>query len=257
MGSFVSKLNSKLHSKLNMKLFGLVAFIGLAAAAPQKINANQALKKVEQLAKQQGLTKQKLNAVQKKAISQVNSGLKQAEQFAAKNGVNFDANKILKQLQQQYGAQAQGAINKAVNQGKAAFNSNVGTAQKQFNQAKKQANNLQSNSEFKNAQKQLNQMTFEGLLSQATKFAKQQINQVGNAEVRKQLNNIIVAGNKEAKKTLANNGLTGSVGKKAQAEFKKGNYQAQGKKLLDNHKNQAEAQLQQAQKNFKQELKNF
>merc|ERR1712178_357751 len=152
MGSFVSKLNSKLHSKLNMKLFGLVAFIGLAAAAPQKINANQALKKVEQLAKQQGLTKQKLNAVQKKAISQVNSGLKQAEQFAAKNGVNFDANKILKQLQQQYGAQAQGAINKAVNQGKAAFNSNVGIAQKQFNQAKKQAN-------FKNAQKQLNQMT--------------------------------------------------------------------------------------------------
>merc|ERR1712117_514084 len=197
MGSFVSKLNSKLHSKLNMKLFGLVAFIGLAAAAPQKINANQALKKVEQLAKQQGLTKQKLNAVQKKATSQVNSGLKQAEQFAAKNGVNFDANKILKQLQQQYGAQAQGAINKAVNQGKAAFNSNVGTAQKQFNQAKKQANNLQSNSEFKNAQKQLNQM--------------------------------IAAGNKEAKKTLANNGLTGSVGKKAQAEFKKGNYQAQGK----------------------------
>ena len=240
-----------------MKLFGLVAFIGLAAAAPQKINANQALKKVEQLAKQQGLTKQKLNAVQKKAISQVNSGLKQAEQFAAKNGVNFDANKILKQLQQQYGAQAQGAINKAVNQGKAAFNSNVGTAQKQFNQAKKQANNLQSNSEFKNAQKQLNQMTFEGLLSQATKFAKQQINQVGNAEVRKQLNNIIAAGNKEAKKTLANNGLTGSVGKKAQAEFKKGNYQAKGKKLLDNYKNQAEAQLQQAQKNFKQELKNF
>merc|ERR1711912_144500 len=118
-----------------------------------------------------------------------------------------------------------GAINKAVNQGKAAFNSNVGTAQKQFNQAKKQANNLQSNSEFKNAQKKLN--------------------------------NIIAAGNKEAKKTLANNGLTGSVGKKAQAEFKKGNYQAKGKKLLDNYKNQAEAQLQQAQKNFKQELKNF
>merc|ERR1712170_181069 len=240
----VSKLNSKLHSKLNMKLFGLVAFIGLAAAAPQKINANQALKRVEQLAKQQGLTKQKLNAVQKKAISQVNSGLKQAEQFAAKNGVNFDANKILKQLQQQYGAQAQGAIDNAVDQGKAAFNSNVGTAQKQFNQAKKQANNLQSNSEFKNAQKQLNQMTFEGLLSQATKFAKQQINQVGNAEVKKQLNNIIAAGNKEAKKTLVKNGLTGSVGKKAQP------YKAKGQKLLDNYKNQAKAQLKQAQKNF-------
>merc|ERR1711963_861007 len=109
----------------------------------------------------------------------------------------------------------------------------------------------------KTLKKKLNQMTFEGLLSQATKFAKQQINQVGNAEVKKQLNNIIAAGNKEAKKTLANNGLTGSVGKKAQAEFKKGNYQAKGKKLLDNYKNQAEAQLQQAQKNFKQELKNF
>merc|ERR1711976_1037928 len=212
MGSFVSKLNSKLHSKLNMKLFGLVAFIGLAAAAPQKINANQALKRVEQLAKQQGLTKQKLNAVQKKAISQVNSGLKQAEKFAAKNGVNFDANKILKQLQQQYGAQAQGAIDNAVDQGKTAFNSNVGTAQKQFNQAKK--------------------------------LAKQQINQVGNAEVKKQLNNIIAAGNKEAKKTLVKNGLTGSVGKKAQP------YKAKGQKLLDNYKNQAKAQLKQAQKNF-------
>merc|ERR1711976_235412 len=235
MGSFVSKLNSKLHSKLNMKLFGLVAFIGLAAAAPQKINANQALKRVEQLAKQQGLTKQKLNAVQKKAISQVNSGLKQAEKFAAKNGVNFDANKILKQLQQKYGAQAQGAIDNAVDQGKTAFNSNVGTAQKQFNQAKKQANN---------AQEQLNQMTFEGLLNQATKFAKQQINQVGNAEVKKQLNNIISAGNKEAQKTLVKNGLTGSVGKKAQP------YKAKGQKLLDNYKNQAKAQLKQAQKNF-------
>merc|ERR1711976_349182 len=212
MGSLVSKLNSKLHSKLNMKLFGLVAFIGVAAAAPQKINANQALKRVEQLAKQQGLTEQKLKAVQKKAISQVNSGLKQAEKFAAKNGVNFDANKILKQLQQQYGAQAQGAIDNAVDQGKTAFNSNVGTAQKQFNQA--------------------------------NKLAKQQINQVGNAEVKKQLNNIIAAGNKEAKKTLVKNGLTGSVGKKAQP------YKAKGQKLLDNYKNQAKAQLKQAQKNF-------
>merc|ERR1712150_174607 len=100
---------------------------------------------------------------------------------------------------------------------------------------------VQNNNNVKKAQNLVKNANFQKLLNQASKAINTQIDQVGNAEVKKNLKSIVKNANKQAGAELKKAGLKGNVVKKAQQEFNKNNGEQKLDALYNNILAQAKA----------------
>merc|ERR1711881_356260 len=169
------------------------------------------------------LTPAQQKKIQQKAQNALNNFAKTAKAQGAQYGVKFDLNKITKQLQKEYEADAR----------------------KAFNNAKKQAENFANTQEssFKNnqglqnkiakAQNQANRMTFSGALNKLNNGLVAQIKDSGaNAQVAKSLNTLLAQGKAAAIQNMGAAGIqpNANIKKTATKEFnqRKGQFEKQG-----------------------------
>merc|ERR1712066_734683 len=212
--------------KSNMKFLGIVALVGLASAN----NLNSDVKAAQNLLKQNGFDQQKLANAQAQAQAKLTTGLTQAQNYASQNGIDIDFNQIFNDLNTKYGQQVEQAVSDLASQGQTLYNNN-----------RNKANNIQNNSDVKKVQNLVQNANFQNILKQATQAINQQINQIPNAQVKKNLKGLVKNANNQAKKTMNANGLNGNVLKKAEQEFKNNNGQAKIEALKNDILAQAKA----------------
>merc|ERR1711953_562809 len=172
------------------------------------------------------------------AKAELEKRVKAAEKFAKQNGVTVNFDKILNQLNKEYGKQAEQMANKAQRQGKAAYNQN-----------RNMIENTRNSNQFQQNKDQVLNADFASVLQMATDQLLNAAGKVQNKAVKKNLKNIIKSAKKEAENQMDNYDLEGKIADKVQAEgmkaFKKVGGQKKVNQIRKNTADQIKKQINQ------------
>merc|ERR1711976_461369 len=173
--------------KTNMKLY-----LGLAFAAVMA-NAGVIDKAVKQFQENSGISaanQNKLETLAKQYVAQYGN---MAQQEAKKIGITFNFKKVMNNINRQYGETAQNAIESAASDAENEFNARQAA--------------VQADPEFQRQVKQAKKASFNSVVTKVQAELKKQLQNIPNAQAKKNLNALLDQGAKEAKSQLRKQGL--------------------------------------------------
>ena len=167
-------------------------YLGLAFAAVMA-NAGVIDQAEKQFQENSGISAANQNKLENLAKQYLAQYGKMAQQEAKKVGIKFNFNQVMNNIQRQYAGAAANAIESAASD-----------AENEYNNRKAAA---QANPEFQKQVKQAKKASFNSVVTKVQAQLKKQLQNIPNAQAKKNLNALLDQGAKEAKSQLRKQGL--------------------------------------------------
>merc|ERR1712178_450866 len=173
--------------KTNMKLY-----LGLAFAAVMA-NAGVIDKAVKQFQENSGISAANQNKLETLAKQYVAQYGQMAQQEAKKIGITFNFKKVMNNIERQYADAAANAIESAASDAENEFNARQAA--------------VQADPEFQKQVNQAKKASFNSVVTKVQAQLKKQLQNIPNAQAKKNLNALLDQGAQEAKSQLRKHGL--------------------------------------------------